>query len=115
VECWYDRLPAGVTTNVNEGVRRMKHHTAGMQFRFSTDSRKLVFRWNLFNPGFSMDHMPDTGVSGIDVYRLDERNSRWRYVRTGRIAKNYCMQHFDERSSYYIEQEFPVITTKLDI
>jgi len=35
--------------------------------------------------------------------------------RTGRIAKNYCMQHFDERSSYYIEQEFPVITTKLDI
>ena len=87
VECWYDRLPAGVTTNVNEGVRRMKHHTAGMQFRFSTDSRKLVFRWKLFNPGFSMDHMPDTGVSGIDVYRLDERNSRWRYVKTGRIAK----------------------------
>ena len=35
--------------------------------------------------------------------------------RTGRIAKNYCMQHFDERSRYYIEQEFPVITTKLDI
>ena len=87
VECCYDRLPAGVTTNVNEGVRRMKHHTAGMQFRFSTDSRKLVFRWKLFNPGFSMDHMPDTGVSGIDVYRLDERNSRWRYVKTGRIAK----------------------------
>ena len=35
--------------------------------------------------------------------------------RTGRIAKNYCMQHFDERSSYYIELELPVITTKLDI
>ncbi len=35
--------------------------------------------------------------------------------RTGRIAKNYCMQHFDERSNYYIEQEFPVITTKLEI
>ena len=23
VESWYDRLPAGVTTNVNEGVRRL--------------------------------------------------------------------------------------------
>ena len=87
VESWYDRLPAGVTTNVNEGVRRLKHHTAGMQFRFSTDSRKLVFRWKLLNPGFSMDHMPDTGINGIDVYRFDERKSRWRYVKTGRVAK----------------------------
>ena len=30
VEHWYDRLPAGVTTNVNGGVRSMKHHTSGM-------------------------------------------------------------------------------------
>ena len=35
VEHYYDRLPAGVTTNVNGGVRSMKHHTSGMQFRFS--------------------------------------------------------------------------------
>ena len=26
-EHYYDRLPAGVTTNVNGGVRAMKHHT----------------------------------------------------------------------------------------
>ena len=35
--------------------------------------------------------------------------------RTGRIAKNYCMQHFDERLSYYVEQEFPVISYKINI
>ena len=42
---YYDRLPAGVTTNVNGGVRLMKHHTSGMLFRFKTDSKKLNFKW----------------------------------------------------------------------
>ncbi|MBQ3747155.1 MAG: hypothetical protein II863_07070, partial [Kiritimatiellae bacterium] len=85
VEHYYDRLPANVTTNVNGGVRSMKHHTSGMLFRFATDSKKLVFRWVPYSGSLAMDHMPSTGVSGIDVYRLDEASGRWRYVATGRI------------------------------
>ena len=85
VEHYYDRLPANVTTNVNGGVRSMKHHTSGMLFRFATDSKKLVFRWVPYSGVLAMDHMPSTGVSGIDVYRLDEASGRWRYVATGRI------------------------------
>lgn len=87
VEHWYDRLPANVTTNVNEGVRSMKHHTAGMQFRFKTDSRKLSFKWVPYNASLAMDHMPSTGVSGIDVYRFDESKDKWVYVKTGRIMR----------------------------
>ena len=30
-------------------------------------------------------------------------------TRTGKTKKNYCMQHYDERLSYYTEQQFPVI------
>ena len=37
---YYDRLPSNVTENVNGGVRGMKSHTSGMQFRFVTDSRR---------------------------------------------------------------------------
>ena len=59
-EHYYDRLPANVTTNVNGGVRAMKHHTSGMLFRFVTDSRRLDFRWTPYNTGLSMDHMPAT-------------------------------------------------------
>ena len=33
-----------------------------------------------------MDHMPSTGVSGIDIYRFDDGIGEWRYVRTGRIT-----------------------------
>lgn len=86
VEHWYDRLPANVSENVNEGVRNMKHHTTGMQFRFATDSRKLVFKWMPYNSWLSMDHMPASGVSGIDVYRFDAGASKWVYVKTGRIS-----------------------------
>jgi len=85
VDAYYDRLPKNVTTNVNGGVRSMKHHTSGMEFRFSTDSKKLNFKWVPFSEGLSMDHMPSTGVSGIDVYRFDKTLGKWRYVKTGRI------------------------------
>ena len=85
VEHYYDRLPANVTTNVNGGVRSMKHHTSGMLFRFATDSKKLEFKWVPYNSSLSMDHMPATGVSGIDVYRWDAGKGRWMYVKTGRI------------------------------
>ena len=84
-EHYYDRLPANVTTNVNGGVRSMKHHTSGMMFRFVTDSKRLFFRWIPYNSWLSMDHMPTTGVSGIDVYRWDKKTGRWLYVKTGRI------------------------------
>ena len=84
-EHYYDRLPSNVTANVNGGVRAMKHHTAGMQFRFRTDSKKLSFKWVPYSARLSMDHMPSTGVSGIDVYRFDEKAGAWRYVSTGRI------------------------------
>ena len=86
VEAYYDRLPANVTTNVNGGVRNMKHHTSGMLFRFATDSNKLVFKWIPYFSMLAMNHMPATGVSGIDVYRLDAAKGRWLYVKTGRIS-----------------------------
>ena len=85
-EHYYDRLPSNVTENVNSGVRSLKHNTSGMLFRFSTDSTKLVFKWTPYNARLSMDHMPATGVSGIDVYRFDAAKGRWRYVKTGRIT-----------------------------
>ena len=85
-ERYYDRLPANVTTNVNGGVRALKRHTSGMLFRFATDSRKLHFRWKPTSASLSMDHMPATGVSGIDVYRWSAAKGRWLYAATGRIT-----------------------------
>ena len=81
---FYDRLPSNVTIKVNAGVRGMKSHSTGMQFRFRTDSKSLDFKWVPYNRKLEMDHMPSTGVSGIDVYR-QTANGKWVYVKTGRI------------------------------
>ncbi len=85
-EHYYDRLPSNVTASVNSGVRSLKHNTSGMLFRFATDSSRLVFKWTPYSTRLSMDHMPATGVSGIDVYRFDAAKGRWRYVRAGHIT-----------------------------
>ena len=81
---FYDRLPSNVTIKVNAGVRGMKCHSTGMQFRFRTDSKSLDFKWVPYNRRLEMDHMPSTGVSGIDVYR-QAADGKWFYVKTGRI------------------------------
>ena len=86
VDHYYDRLPSTVTTNVNAGVRSMKHHTSGMQFRFKTSSKVLHMEWVPYGKRLEMDHMPSTGVSGIDIYRFDAKAGKWRYVSTGRIT-----------------------------
>ena len=81
---YYDRLPSNVTERVNAGVRGLRIHSSGMQFRFRTDSKKLHFKWKTINANLSMDHMPATGVSGIDVY-AQSPDGKWRFVRQGRI------------------------------
>ena len=80
VEHYYDRLPSNVTDKVNGGVRAMKHHTAGMQFRFRTDSRKLRFRWVPYSRQLSGGNMVQMAYSGIDIYRQEEDGS-WRFVK----------------------------------
>ena len=87
-EHYYDRLPTNVTAGVNGNVRTMKHHTAGMQFRFATVSRTLVFKWVPYNADLEADNMAASGASGIDVYRFDAESGRWLYVKTGRISSS---------------------------
>ena len=77
---YYSRLPDTLTTNVNAGVRSMRHHTSGMLFRFRTDSKFLVIRHTPLNGWHAMAHMTEIGTSGWDVYRLDKASGKWRFV-----------------------------------
>jgi len=79
-ENYYCRLPDTLTTNVNAGVRGMRQHTSGMQFRFRTDSPFLIIRMKPLNGWHGMSHMTEVGTSGWDVYRYDEKAKAWRFV-----------------------------------
>lgn len=64
----YCRLPASAKDKVVNGIWQMCQCPAGMQYRFTTDSRKLKFVWSLTSPRLSSRNVPLCARSGIDVY-----------------------------------------------
>ncbi len=64
----FRRLPANpVPAAPNEGVEHLSWHTAGAQLRFRSDASKVVVRAeSRFDE--LMDHMPQTGICGCDIY-----------------------------------------------
>jgi hypothetical protein len=56
-------------------------------FRFVTDSSQLIFKWKPYFSNIQMNHMPATGVSGIDVYAWNEKKKMWVYKKTGMVYK----------------------------
>lgn len=78
----FDRLPSKAQALVPPAVWNLSHHSAGLCFRFVTASPQLGVRWSVGEGSLAMPHMPASGVSGVDLYRRDEKN-RWRFVGVG--------------------------------
>ncbi|MHA4847322.1 SGNH/GDSL hydrolase family protein [Flavitalea antarctica] len=75
----YDRLPAKAEKTVRPEVWRLSHNSAGEYIRFRSDASEIVIRYKVTG-NKSMNHMPATGVSGVDLYALDV-NGNWHWVR----------------------------------
>ena len=75
----YDRLPAKAEKIVRKPVWDLSRHSAGLCFRFNTDSTSIKIRYTV-GGGLAMTNMPATGVSGIDLYALDK--GVWKWVAT---------------------------------
>ena len=79
-ETYYDRLPKAHEKEIPPRVWQLQKHTAGMSFRFVTDSDRLNIRWKPRFETLSRWHMPSTGVSGVDVYQWNEARGKWLFV-----------------------------------
>ena len=79
----YDRLPARAEDVVRDAVWNLSRNSAGMAVRFVTDATTLKAKWSLTSGRLAMDHMPATGVSGLDLYVRDKRQ-QWRWLSVGR-------------------------------
>ena len=77
----YDRLPASYKEIVRTPVWDLSKSSAGISIRFSTNTSNLKIKWEVLN-NFSMDHMPDTGIKGVDLYFRN--GQKWQYLNTGR-------------------------------
>lgn len=79
----FDRFPAKAQKTVRGSVWNLSRHSAGLCVRFVTDSPEIHAKWTLTSPNLAMNHMPATGVSGLDLYVKTE-SGKWRWLAVGR-------------------------------
>ncbi len=66
----YSRLPERAKSAVREAVWNLSQNSAGLCIRFRTNSEQIVVRYKV-KGHLEMNHMPATGVSGMDMYARD--------------------------------------------
>jgi lysophospholipase L1-like esterase len=76
-ESYFDRLPARAKGVVRHEVWNLSHHTTGMAAYFESDATEFFVRYTLLNSDLAMNHMPATGVSGLDLYGMTDKGWRW--------------------------------------
>jgi len=78
----YARFPANYKDKLREPVWNLGQHSAGISIRFRTNSPFIAVKWTVKNDAV-MDHMPFTGIKGVDLYSHVDGN--WKYINTGRV------------------------------
>jgi hypothetical protein len=73
----YDRFPSRAEQVVRKEVWDLSRNSAGLQIRFSTNAKEIKLRYTVTGPK-QMNHMPATGVSGVDLYAR-RGNEQWKW------------------------------------
>ncbi len=71
----YDRLPAKAEQTVRKEVWNLSRNGAGLHVRFRTDADEIIVKY-MVTGSKQMNHMPATGVSGVDLYSRS-RSGQW--------------------------------------
>jgi hypothetical protein len=85
-EQFYDRLPARAKGVVRDPVWQLGQNSAGICARFTTDATAIKVRWSLRDEQLALEHMPATGVSGVDLYIRTE-DGGWGWLAVGRPSQ----------------------------
>lgn len=73
----YARLPQRFKDVVRPQVWNLSRESAGLSVDFRSNAKEIRVKY-VVSGGFSMPHMPATGVSGVDLYATDSKgNQRW--------------------------------------
>lgn len=66
----FKRLPPRAQEQIRPAVWQLSQNSAGLSIRFYSNAPQIIVRYHVTG-GYSMPHMPTTGVSGIDLYATD--------------------------------------------
>lgn len=70
----YHRLPDRARKIVRKEVWNLSGESAGLSLRFFCNAPQIKIRYQVTG-AFAMPHMPATGVSGVDLYRIGNNQS----------------------------------------
>lgn len=82
----YHRFPDRAKELVRADVWELSKSSAGLAIHFTTDASQILVRYTVSGVA-AMPHMPATGVSGLDLYRMDV-DGRLQYVK-GKFPWNF--------------------------
>ncbi|CAL1519374.1 SGNH/GDSL hydrolase family protein [Chitinophaga sp. MM2321] len=74
----YNRLPARAQQDVREAVWTKSQQSAGVLVRFLSDASSIHVRYKV-KGAFAFEHMPATGVSGVDLYAINKKG-QWEWT-----------------------------------
>lgn len=73
----YARLPERAREKVRAPLWNLSRQSAGLSIAFYSDAPEIKIKY-VVSGGFAMEHMPATGVSGVDLYATDcHGRQRW--------------------------------------
>ena len=73
-------MPQRYQESLRKDVWELSENSAGVSISFKTNSSELSVKWTI-KLDFSMNHMSDVGIKGIDLYY--KYNGRWNYLSSG--------------------------------
>lgn len=92
VKAPYDRLPARAEANVREAVWNLSRHSAGQMIRFRSNAERITVRYGV-RGNHAMNHMPATGVSGVDLYAVTS-DGKWLWAKGNRSFGDTIIYQF---------------------
>jgi lysophospholipase L1-like esterase len=75
----YNRLPVHMQSQVRKPVWDLSQNAAGEFICFKTTARNITVQVLLGAKQFAFPHMPQLGVSGVDLYAVD-KNGAWNWA-----------------------------------
>ena len=87
----YNRLPEKAKSMVREPLWNLSRHAAGLAIRFSSNTENIAVNYEV-SGSYGMNHMPPTGVSGVDLYV--KKNNKWLWCRGNYQFKDTIQYNF---------------------
>lgn len=93
----YYRLPDRAHGKVQDPLWKLSRNSAGLALEFDSDADEIKVRYVVTGPK-NMDHMPSTGVSGVDLYSREQKGE-WR--------RNWGSYNFGDTITYSFVNKVP--------